>query len=435
MLIEFRVANHRSVRDEQALTMEAGRSDLDDARLRRVEGANKPLLTVAVLYGANASGKSNVLDALHFMREAVLSSHRFWPPESAVPRDAFAWGPSTSKPSIFEVTIIRLGVRYQYGFCVDDDRVLEEWLYAWPNHHKQTWFHRELDTFDFSEHFHGENKVIVEITRPNSLFLSAATQNRHAQATEVYAWFRELQPLNMPRIQWAFPVRSSSSAAHRPMRGRPGARPENGNERLMRMLEIESSAQLTLFDDDSENSFKSRFLNLLKHADLGILDFKVIRNDERGRPTIYFKHQTEVDDAWLPFDHESRGTQTLIDSSFSFFTALEQGSTIFVDELESSLHPLLAKKIVSEFNDPKMNPKNAQLIFTTHDTNLLGSMADEPALRRDQVWLTEKDDQGATVLYPLSDYKPRKAENLERGYLEGRFGAVPFLGNFRLSGE
>lgn len=432
MLIEFRLANHRSVRDEQALTMEAGRSDLDDSRLRRVAGANKPLLTVAVLYGANASGKSNVLDGLHFMREAVLSSHRFWPPESTIPRDAFAWGPTHSKPSIFEVTIVRSGVRYQYGFCVDDNRVLEEWLYAWPNNHKQTWFHRELDNFDFSEHFRGENRVIVEITRPNSLFLSAATQNRHSQAASVYEWFRELQPLNMPRAQSALPGLSASpSMSYRSMQLHRSDR----TERLMRILEMESSAQPTLFDDEIENSFNSRFSNLLKNADLGILDFKVVKSDERGRPRFYFKHQTEVEEAWLPLENESKGTQTLIGNSFSFFIALEQGSTIFVDELESSLHPLLAKKIVSQFNDPKTNPNNSQLIFTTHDTNLLGAMADEPALRRDQVWLTEKDDQGASILYPLTDYKPRKAENLERGYLEGRFGAVPFLGDFRLSGE
>jgi AAA15 family ATPase/GTPase len=110
--------------------------------------------------------------------------------------------------------------------------------------------------------------------------------------------------------------------------------------------------------------------------------------------------------------------------------ALQSGRVVVVDELESSLHPLLAGRIVRLFNDPATNPLNGQLIFTTHDTDLLGTVLGEPALRRDQVWLTEKDSEGATVLYPLTDYKPRKAENLERGYLQGRFGAIPFLGNF-----
>ncbi len=433
MLVEFRIENHRSIRDEQALTLEAGRLHPEDVRLRQVVGANKPLLTVAALYGPNASGKSNVLDGLNFMREAVLSSHRIWPPELSVPRDAFAWGPTNGKPSLFEVTLIINQIRYRYGFCVDDHRVLEEWLYAWPNQHKQCWFHREMDTFNFGEHFHGENKLIEAITRPNSLFLSAATQNKHLQAIGVYSWFRNLQPLNIPALQWAFPVSSSSSSSsHQPLR----VRMEVKTEHLMRMLDLETNGQLTLFDDEISGSFKDRFCNFIKRADLGILDVKVVKNEDGGRGgNFYLKHQSHTDDAWLPLRRESKGTQTLFMNALPILSAIERGTAIFVDELESSLHPLLAKKIVTQFNDPVTNPNNAQLIFTTHDTNLLGAMIEEPALRRDQVWLTEKDDEGASILYPLTDYKPRKAENLERGYLEGRFGAIPFLGNFRVDGE
>lgn len=102
---------------------------------------------------------------------------------------------------------------------------------------------------------------------------------------------------------------------------------------------------------------------------------------------------------------------------------------MLVDELESSLHPSLGLAIVKMFNSPKRNPRNAQIVFTTHDTNLLGTTLGEPPLRRDQVWFTEKDKEGASKLYPLTDYKPRMAENLERGYLQGRYGAIPFLGD------
>jgi AAA15 family ATPase/GTPase len=114
---------------------------------------------------------------------------------------------------------------------------------------------------------------------------------------------------------------------------------------------------------------------------------------------------------------------------------LQNGGVLLVDELERSLHPSVAREIIRRFNDPAANPKNAQIVFTTHDTSLLGTALGEPALRRDQVWLTEKDPEGATVLYPLTDYKPRKGENLERGYLQGRYGAIPFLSNFLLPGE
>ena len=183
------------------------------------------------------------------------------------------------------------------------------------------------------------------------------------------------------------------------------------------------------------------FRTLLRNADLGILDLRVNKSESDDLPRrsrtrgIQLKHQSEFDDAWLPLEDESRGTQTLFRLALSILQAIEEGGILLVDELEASLHPALAQQIVRQFNDPVANPRNAQLIFTTHDTNLLGTTLGEPALRRDQVWLTEKDNEGATVLYPLTDYKPRKAENLKRGYLQGRYGAIPFLGDFHLAGE
>ena len=137
----------------------------------------------------------------------------------------------------------------------------------------------------------------------------------------------------------------------------------------------------------------------------------------------------------MPLEEESHGTQTLFRLALPILQAIEEGGILLVDELEASLHPTLAQHIVRQFNDPTTNPRNAQLLFATQDTNRLGTTLGEPTLRRDQVWLTEKDGEGATILYPLSDYKPRKAENLERGYLQGRYGATPYLGYFRVSGE
>lgn len=151
--------------------------------------------------------------------------------------------------------------------------------------------------------------------------------------------------------------------------------------------------------------------------------------------TILVRHLGAKENEWLTLENESKGTQTLFDMGRNLIFVLEYGGALVVDELEASLHPKLALEIVKQFNNPLTNPKNAQLIFTTHDTNLLGNDAGEPVLRRDQVWLTEKDKEGATTLYPLTDYKPRKAENVERGYLQGRYGAIPYLGNFSLLGK
>ena len=146
MLVEFRVENHRSIREEQVLTMEAGRvGRADDPRPRSVDGYREPLLPVAAVYGANASGKSNLLDALGYMQIAVLHSHRVWEPEGGVPRYPFTWDGYKTRPSSFELTFIIDAIRYEYGFVVDDTQVLEEWLYAWPKGYKSLWFERELD--------------------------------------------------------------------------------------------------------------------------------------------------------------------------------------------------------------------------------------------------------------------------------------------------
>jgi len=183
--------------------------------------------------------------------------------------------------------------------------------------------------------------------------------------------------------------------------------------------------------------------NLLRESDIGIVDLRFTEPEwdgpfpERKDSRIEFKHKTNSKDAnaWLPFEQESKGTQILFSIGVPVLETLERGGVLLIDELEASLHPAIGRHIVRLFNDPKTNPRNAQLIFTTHDTNLLGTTLGEPVLRRDQVWLTEKDDEGATVLYPLTDFKPRKAENIERGYLQGRYGAVPFLGDFVATGE
>jgi uncharacterized protein len=192
---------------------------------------------------------------------------------------------------------------------------------------------------------------------------------------------------------------------------------------------------------DGLTELASNFRTLIRNADFGICDIEVKHesvNLANGRsvtiPNFFFQHSPKEQDAWLPLASESKGTQTMFRLALPIVSLMRRGGVLVVDELEASLHPMLAAKIVEQFNDPKTNPKNAQLIFTTHDTNLLGNLLGEP-LRRDQVWFTEKDKEGATRLYPLTDYKPRKPENLERGYLQGRYDAVPSLGKLRFNEE
>lgn len=439
MLIEFRVENHRSILTEQALTMEAGRvGEVGDARLRRVGALS--LLPVAALFGANASGKSNVLSAIGFLRDAILDSHAAWPPSGGVPRDAFAWGVGPLEPSLFEVTYLLGEVRFQYGFTINQTRVLEEWLFAWPKGRRQSWFERDADRFRFGDHLRGENRSIAELTRTNALFLSTAAQHQHEQLMPHYEWSRALRTVRVEgyreRFADAIPASAAASMFAALAAASAAEAGSSGWVRLNDMLprpteSADPLGQLRRLDDrDSE-----RLRRLLQAADVGITQFKLegspgpggARSKDPSRQ-VSLLHQTRSGGGWLTLERESLGTKALFQLGPLVLDTLRTGGVLIVDELESSLHSLLALEIVRLFNDPDANPNNAQLIFTTHDTALLGTATGEPPLRRDQVWLTEKDPEGATQLTPLTDFKPRKEENLERGYLQGRYGAVPILG-------
>ncbi len=386
MLIRFRVQNHRSIRDEQELSLVAAPLSEHPESLVRAERYDIDLLRVAAIYGANASGKSTVFDALSFMRAAVEDSHRSWKPDGGIPRTPFALDPeAVAEPSRFAVDLLLDGIRYEYGFAVSSARVLEEWLFAYPKGRRQEWFTRDAareEEFAFSRLLPGENRAISALTRPNSLFLSAAAQNNHPSLVPLFSWFSRTLEIADDQVRNVYP--------------------------------------LVLAALCKKESFRAAVLNWLQSADLGIVGIDLVGPRQSD---IQFRHESgsSGEDILLPFESESQGTRTLFVLAALVLNALARGETLAVDELDRSLHPHLAIQIVSVFNDPATNPLNAQLIFNTHDTNLL----DRDHLRRDQIWFTEKGDDGATRLFPLTDFRARKYENLERGYLQGRYGAVP----------
>lgn len=419
MLIRFRVENHRSIRDEQELSLVASPLSEHPESLVHVERYDLDLLRVAAIYGANASGKSTIFDALAFMRAAVVDSQPLWKPDSGIPRTPFALNSDCeAEPSRFVVDLLLSGVRYEYGFVADSQRVLKEWLYAFPRGRRQEWFTRDAtraEVFQFSRLFPGENRLIGTITRPNSLFLSAAAQNNHASAKELYAWFAEHLAL--------MDVHGVSTAHHLMVKL---CQDEALRTPILAILEAADLGivDIDLYDEDVSTSV-GRMLRRYEGERI-TQDPGTLRQDlgDVGFTRLRFKHRTrEGDGVSLPFEHESSGTQAMFVLAGAITLALLSGRTLFVDELDRSLHPHLAGKIVTLFNDPRTNPKGAQLIFNTHDTNLL----DTSILRRDQIWFTEKGDDGATRLFPLTDFRARKYENIERGYLQGRYGAVPTI--------
>lgn len=418
MLIRFRVENFRSLRDEQELSLVASNlTELPEATAS-VEGFDMDLLRVAAVYGANASGKSSVLGALRFMASVVTESQRSWSPEGGVPGEPFRLDPATAEePSMFAIDLLLDGIRYEYGFVANSTRVVEEWLYAHPRGRKQEWFTREAERkaeFKFSRLLPGENRLISTLTRPNSLFLSAAAQNNHKALIALYTWFADLLTLV-----------------------------DDSNR------EEQSRTSAQMFRD---TTYQGAMLDLIRMADLGIEEIKLVGDSSVSdvaqriaddnpnlasllvsmSNTVVLRHRgpSATADTLFSLDEESRGTQALFALSGAIVKTLKNGGLLCVDELDASLHPLLAAEVVRLFNNPETNPRNAQLIFNTHDTNLL----DTSLLRRDQIWFTEKDSSGATHLYPLTDFRARKQENLERGYLQGRYGAVPFIGARNLLG-
>jgi len=413
MLLRFAVENYLSIRDRQELLLTASKQikDRDDVLINCGTPTGRQALPVIVIYGANASGKSNVLLAFNFMQSAVAFSHSKGSPKGGVPRSIHKLDPDCAdRPSVFEVDFVLDGVRYHYGFTATDERFEAEWLYSFPKGRQRLLFDREGQKFDFGESLTGQKNVISQLTRPNSLFLSAAAQNDHPELTSIANYLTTIQGALHPAPPWT-----------------------------------------RAWQESAEDSYKNKVLGFLGGIDTGITDireqeqelskedieFRQALNtalEEIGRPpppldskemSLEFGHQgKDGRTIYLELSDESAGTKNLIANLPLIYAALENGRPLFIDELNDSLHTLACEKIIALFSSKKTNPKGAQLITTTHDTNLLRSQC----LRRDQIWFTEKDHEGATHLFPLTGYRTRKGDNLARGYLQGRYGAVPFSG-------
>lgn len=302
--------------------------------------------------------------------------------------------------SLFEVDVVIDGVRYVYGFEVSDVRVETEWLHAYPGRHKQVWFERDAEIeepYRFpSDWIKGNRRELVGLTRPNALFLTVAAQFNQPQLTPVHRWFADnLLP---------FAPRNFFGAIRR------------------------NDAGLTNPD------FRTRFTELLRAADLGIAGLVDVV-DEYGRFRTQILHHGHGGEVPLDFGQESLGTRVWYGFLGAMITTLDEGTVLLVDELDSSLHPMLVAEVLRLFRDQDANPHGAQLICTVHDVTLLGTAHVERPLFPHEVWVTQKKFTGESELYPLTDADPRRGENLERGYLRGRYGGVPNLATNSLALE
>ena len=414
MLVEFRIKNFCSLRDEQVLSLVATKDKtLQDSNTQATGISAAPtVLRSVVIYGANASGKSNLIKAFQYMRGVVTESAT-----AIAPGQIFGVQPfrldsdSANQPSEFEVTFLLDGVRYQYGFAMTAQRIVGEHLLVYKAFKPQKWFTRRFDidtgqdVYEFGSGLKGPKNLWEGATRPNALFLSMAVQLNSIDLRPVFEWFSNQLVIFNEQSQLS-PQASIQMLKH-----------AQGRKDICNFL---TNADLSLSDIEVETRTvpgQSDHLDLL----VGKTEVRVENIEEHK---VRFHHVTKHGTAVFDLLEESNGTRNLLFLAGPVLNILSKGLTLIIDELDTSLHTLLVRELVRLFHLSDINTKGAQLVFTTHDTSLL----DAPDLfRRDQVWFVEKNQAQASSLINLSEFSPRKNEALERGYLIGRYGGIPFI--------
>lgn len=414
MLINFSFGNFRSFRDIKSLRMEAGRiEDLPDSVIEK-DGFR--LLPVAAIYGANSSGKSNVIKALGLFREIVKDNDKLRSDKSIF-QDSFMLDEEGRKsPTVFEIQFLLDSVVYRYGFEYLPTEIVSEWLYekkVEPNGKEHVLFEREGEDFTISTTYFSEGKNKKKLRTKNRLFLSLVAFLNGEVSQKLIKYLSHCNTISG--------------------------------------LESDSYERLSLKMIEHQSEGYQEAMELFKKLDLG---FTAIEVEEKELPgglieklaalpnfdlkelqeqriyqtytthNVYNKKGKIVSQTKFRAHHnESNGTNKVISFSGPLFNTLLKGKVLFVDELDAKLHPMLTRAIVRLFMDKETNPKGAQLVFTTHDTHLL----DKDYLRRDQVWFTEKDATEASDLYSLLEFKERNDRNFEKDYIKGRYGAIPFI--------
>lgn len=394
MILEFYVSNYLSIKDGLKISFVATslKDSLSESNdMIALSDTGLMLLRSAVIYGANASGKSNVLKAMAFYRHFITDSFKNSQAGEAIDVENFRLNAtSIYEPTTMEATFIVGDFIYRYGFEVDSKVVRSEWLYQRTNKKRA----KEIEIFYRTEEetsVHQKSPLLLELVnkrmvRDNALLLSAAAQFNEPKAVNILQWMNDIRVIfgNEEEKLWNQAIKSL----------------------------------------DDEN-LRLRITNFAQYADLGIdsivkIDNRIVSNhrqfDDEGR---------ETNNVAFSFSgNESEGTIKYFSLSYPIIDTLDNGKLLIIDELDSKLHPLLVRKIISLFNSAKTNPKGAQLLFTTHDTFLLSA----GMFRRDQIWFTQKDSFGATEAYSLVEYKVRSNTLFERDYLLGKYGATPIIG-------
>lgn len=420
MLIGFSVGNYKSFKETVTLSMVASSITEEDKELNENNvfpiNDKLSLLKSAAIYGANASGKSNLVAAINFMKWFVLNSSKETQVSDAIDIEAFRLSTETEKePCFFEIVFLLEDKTFRYGFEVKTREVVSEWLSQADDTEEKMLFERDFDNYILDDFPEGEG--ISDKTRRNALFLSVVAQFNGKICGKILLWFSK-------------------------------------NLQLISGLQDRQYRKQTL-ESFENHGHRENIIEFIKKLDLGILDIDRVKTSvyslsdntaQFGSPygslypyseiktTVYTSHpKYDAEGKQISMErfdmekHESEGTNKLFALAGILLDTLRTGKILLIDELDARLHPLITRELICLFNSNETNPHNAQLIFTTHDTNLLSSKT----FRKDQIWFTEKDNKGATDLYSLVEYKVGKNASFERDYMIGKYGAIPFIGNFK----
>ncbi len=419
MLIEFSVGNYRSFKEQVTFSMVAANlvskdKSLDTTNIFAIDQKLK-LLKSAAIYGANASGKSNLAKALSFMKWFMVNSSKETQSTDEISVEPFRLSTETEgKPSYFELVFLMDGRKYRYGFEVTQERVISEWLFYVPNLRENKLFDRKLNNIKLSKNYDADG--VQQRTRSNALFLSVSAQFNVDLAEKILEWITD--KLNI--------ISGLHDEAYLNYTVRCFINNKNRADiiQLIKKLDLGISEVQVEQEDFTIDSLPDEMPDELK---------KLITKVGGGKATsIGISHRKfDADGNYKSIEefdlesHESEGTKKVFALAGSLITALKEGEILIIDEFDARLHPLISLAIVKLFNSEEANPNNAQLIFMTHDTNLLNNKI----FRRDQVWFTEKNRYGATDLYSLAEYKIRNDASFESDYIKGRYGAIPYIGN------
>ena len=421
MLLQFSVNNYRSIKDTVTFSMLSSSKNENSFKVKKYN-----LLNSAVIYGANASGKSNLLRAMAFMGRIVLNKTKVIQSTDTLPHDPFRLNSSTEDASsTFEIVFFIDEIKYRYGFELDNITVYSEWLYADEKGKEAKLFYRDSED---------EEYVNPQKFKEGYIFFDSSKSKIRVSSNQLFIWKCDQDggEISKSILKWFSRFNLIDGLDH-------------GGYISYTMKKMEDS------------TFKNEMINLVKTADIGIenitmeeeevpldmiekmglpIDLKEEILKDGGLKSVsintyhkkFDENNNEIGNEIFELDdEESLGTRKFFKMSAPILNTLQEGKILVIDELDASLHPMLTKHLIKLFGDKDVNTKNAQLIFATHDTNLL-----KPQIfKRDQIWFTEKDKYGSTTLYSILEIKGVRAnDDFEKQYIQGKYGAVPYLGKF-----